>query len=132
MPLIVSSPITIATKPPASISEKASYVFIRVPSRWLSKPYELEDGDVISGQILEIRYGDEKLEGLSNTAISFVLWPVGGVDFLYVHKDSWPLLRDHGIVYEGHFMEVKLDTVFKPSGECVKLYPARELRVEVG
>jgi len=86
---------------------------------------------VISGRILEVCYGDERLEGLSGAPISFVLSRIGGVDVLYVHEDSWPKLRDYGVVHEGHFIEVELDLVTRPSGEQIKLYPMRELRVEV-
>ena len=65
-----------------------------------------------------MRYGDERIEGLSGTPISFVLARIGSTDVLYVHKDSWPKLRDHGVVHEGHFMEVELDAVVRPSGSA--------------
>jgi len=130
VPLVVRSPIIILG-PPAALEERACYILIRLPSRWLSKPYELEEGDVALGKILEVRYGNEKLEELSGTPISFVLSRVGNTDILYVHKDSWPKLRDYGVVHEGYFMEVELDAVVKPSGERIELYPMRELRVEV-
>ena len=129
MPLVVWSPI-VFSEPPKEL-EMACYALIRLPSRWLSKPYELAEGDVILGRILEVRYGDEKIEGLSGAPISFVLSRIGSTDVLYVHRDSWPRLRDHGVVHEGHFMEVELDAVVRPSGERIELYPKRGLRVEV-
>ena len=130
MPLLVSSPIYVSSAPPSSIANEACYVFITVRSRWLSKPYGLSDGDIISGEIIEVRYKGEELEGLSGAPASFVLWTVAGADHLYVHKGTWLLLRNHGVVYEGHVMVVRLDRATRASGQEVRLYPKREIRAE--
>ena len=130
MPLIVSSPIYVSDAPPSTIADEACYVFITVQSRWLSKPYELSDGDIISGEIIEVRYKGEALEGLSGAPASFVLWKLVETDHLYIHKNTWPVLRDHGVVYEGHVMVVRLDRAIRASGEEVLLYPKREIKVE--
>ena len=130
MPLLVSSPIYISDAPPSSIADEARYVFITVPSRWLSKPYELSDGDIISGEIVEVHYKGEELEGLSGVPASFVLWTVARADHLYIHKSTWPLLRDHGVVYEGHVMVVRLNRAMRASGQEVQLYPKREIKVK--
>jgi len=59
-----------------------------------------------------------------------VLWTVAGRDHLYVHKSAWPLLRDHGVVYEGHVMVVRLNRAIRTSGQEVQLYPKREIKVK--
>lgn len=71
---------------------------------------------------------EEVKRELLNKEIKFVLRVsiVGNIDQLFVSKDSWPLLRDYGIIPEDHGLKVRLKRMLIDQ-ETIEIYPKRDL-----
>ncbi|MCK4475285.1 MAG: hypothetical protein KAU16_00990 [Methanophagales archaeon] len=103
----------------------------------LSEPYELLDGTVVVGEILEIKkfigqLTHEEAEiierELMSKKIEFILWvpTLGSVDWLYLTKKSWLIFRDCAILPEDYTIKVKL-TEAKYNEETVEIFPKRDV-----
>lgn len=107
-------------------------IFLYVPKDRLSEPYELQENAVILGEILEIKeIGKEfKADEMVGKEIEFVfhLGALGSYDWLYFSRDSWPLLRDYGILSEDFIITVILKEI-RTDGETIPIYPKRDVVV---
>ena len=101
----------------------------------LSKPYGLAEGTVLVGRLEELYelvaglpMADEALKELWGTEVKFVLRPLMSGDYLFLHEDSWRLLRDYGAVVPERFVfKVVILRAIK-DGEEVEIYPRRIVR----
>lgn len=126
MPLIIKTLITTEIAPP----ENASKFCIEIPSKFLSVPYELRNGDKIYGEILEIKTKEEKFEELINKKITFILKKVTMIDYLFIKKKDWEEnFREYGLVVSGFTINLKLNEVEKSDGEKIKLYTKKDLKI---
>lgn len=109
--------------------ENAVSAYLLVPSKYLSEAYELVDGSIIAGEILGIKdllgRDVEGREEVIGAKISFVLVTVFSNDYLYISKDSWPLLRDYGIIAEDYSLRVRITTA-TVNEEEIEIYPKVE------
>ena len=118
------------------VPEGAMSVYLLVPKRSLSMPYELVDDSVVTGEIREIKtwpegVTDEAAHEIVGREIEFVLrlTHLGNFDDLFILKKSWPLLRDYGILAGQYRIKIILKEA-KFDGEGVKkIYPKRDLVV---
>jgi len=121
----------------AAPSERAVNVYLSVQKKYLSNPYELPRDTIITGKILDIKkvLGDltaEEAEIIQNEIIGkdieFILIPVtfGTVDELYISRDSWPMLRDCGILPREYSVRVIL-TRANYDEKSVEIYPKRDV-----
>jgi len=106
----------------------------RIPGEVLSKPYGLSEGDILVGRLLEVyelRHGlsrsDEALKELWNSEVKLVLRPLLSGDYLFLHRDTWLLLRDYGVAVPGRYaLKVMLIKAIRSrTGEEVEVYPRR-------
>ena len=106
----------------------------RIPGEVLSKPYGLREGDILVGRLLEVyelRHGlprsDEALKELWSSEVKFVLRPLLSGDYLFLHRDTWHLLRDYGVAVPGRYaLKVMLVKAIRSrTGEEVEIYPRR-------
>ncbi|VUT27789.1 MAG: hypothetical protein SYNGOMJ08_00340 [Candidatus Syntrophoarchaeum sp. GoM_oil] len=109
--------------------ENAANAYLAVPSKYLSEAYELPEGSVITGEILGIMdlmgRGVEEAKNLINSTIIFVIMKVLGTDYLYISRDSWPLLREYGILPDDYKLRVKIISA-RVNEEEIKVYPKIE------
>ena len=109
--------------------ENAVSAYLLVPSKYLSEAYELAEGSIIAGEILGITdllgRDVEETEEVIGANILFVLVTAISNDYLFISKDSWPLLRDYGIVAEDYRLRVKI-TSAKVNEEEIEIYPKVE------
>ena len=121
-------------KPP----EGATSNYLGVSKDYLSKPYKLPERAVISGKILEITKltgmplnEDEKkgMEELRGKDLEFILSLsyAGTNDYLYISTDSWPILRDWGILPKYYYVSVNLIKAAY-DGTVVDIYPKRDVQ----
>jgi|Deesub1362B_J571_1020462.scaffolds.fasta_scaffold05167_4 hypothetical protein len=113
-------------------------IYMRVLKRYLSVPYKLTTGTIITGEIMKVErifFGrtplspSEVVSGLEHSYIEFVLYsyPVGDYDELYISESVWPKLRDnYGIIPEEYTFQVKL-TKAVLDGEEIKIYPMKDI-----
>ena len=115
-----------------AVPEHAVNISLLVPKDHLSTPYELHDDAIIHGEILEIEeIGKEfKADELIGREIEFKLQLgyLGYHDWLYFSKDSWPLLRDYGILPGQFEITVRLKEI-GIDGKTVAIYPKRDVVV---
>jgi len=123
---------TILTSKSIYVPERAVNVVLTVPKNFLSEPYELQDDAVIHGEILEIEeIGKEfKADEIIGKEIELILrlGYIGYDDWLYFSRDSWPLLRDYGILPEHFIITVSLKEI-RTDEETVEIYPKRDVVV---
>ncbi|RJS71009.1 hypothetical protein CW696_05025 [ANME-2 cluster archaeon] len=123
---------TILTSKSIYVPERAVNVVLTVPKKFLSEPYELQDDAVIHGEILEIEeIGKEfKADEIIGKEIELILrlGYIGYDDWLYFSRDSWPLLRDYGILPEHFIITVSLKEI-RTDEETVEIYPKRDVVV---
>ena len=109
--------------------ENATSVYLAVQDKYLSVPYELHEGSIITGQILGITdimgRGVEEVKNLIGSTITFVIVNVVGIDYLFISRDSWPPLRDYGIVPEDYKLKVKIISA-RVNEEEIEIYPRVE------
>ncbi|CAD6494794.1 MAG: hypothetical protein EMLJLAPB_00952 [Candidatus Argoarchaeum ethanivorans] len=109
--------------------ENAASVYLAVQDKYLSVPYELHEGSIITGQILGITdimgRGVEEVKNLIGSTITFVIVNVVGTDYLFISRDSWPLLRDYGIMPEDYKLRVKIISA-RVNEEEIEIYPRIE------
>ncbi len=121
---------TILTSKSIYVPERAVNVVLTVPKNFLSEPYELQDDAVIHGEILEIEeIGKEfKADEIIGKEIELILrlGYIGYDDWLYFSRDSWPLLRDYGILPEHFIITVSLKEI-RTDEETVEIYPKRDV-----
>jgi len=114
------------------VPEGAVDIFLYVPKDRLSEPYELQDGAVIHGEISTIEeIGKEfKADEIIGEEIDFILrlGYIGYEDWLYFSRDSWPFLRDYGILPEHFIITVSLKEI-RTDKETVAIYPKRDVVV---
>ena len=114
------------------VPEGAVDIFLYVPKDRLSELYELQDGAVIHGDISAIEeIGKEfKADEIIGEEIDFILRVgyLGYDDWLYFSRDSWPLLRDYGILPEHFIITVSLKEI-RTDKETVAIYPKRDVVV---
>ncbi len=112
------------------VPEGAVDIFLYVPKDCLSEPYELQDDAVIHGEISEIEeIGKEfKADEIIGEEIDLILrlGYLGYDDWLYISRDSWPLLRDYGILPEHFTITVSLKEI-RTDEETVAIYPKRDV-----
>ena len=136
MPLLVETRLEeLGVKPP----EKAADLplgFI-IPGDLLSRPYGLREGDELIGRFIEVYelvngfpMADEALRGLWGTEAKFVVKPLLSGDYIFLHRDTWPILRDYGVVVPGRYvLKVEITMAVKVrTGEEIKIYPRRTVR----
>lgn len=115
---------------------RAVRVFLRVPKRLLSEPYELGDGAAVSGEILEVKKWlssptEEEVSvfrELAGKSVEFALLTqiLGTEDHLYLTRETWSLLRDYGILPEDYVLRVKLVKA-EYEGKELDIYPKRSV-----
>jgi len=119
--------------------ENASRIFIWVPRRALSLPYELPMYSILKGEILNVDTaeavisGDLKkiLEELRAKPIEFILFKrkTGSQDALFLSSDTWPTLRDYGVLPEQYEIEVRICEA-RFDDKTVDIYPKRDVHVD--
>ena len=123
---------TILTSKSIRVPERAVNVVLHVPKDHLSEPYELQDDAVIHGEISAIEeIGKEfKADEVIGEEIDFILrlGYIGYEDWLYFSRDSWPFLRDYGILPEHFIITVSLKEI-RTDKETVAIYPKRDVVV---
>jgi len=101
----------------------------------LSQAYELPDGTIVTGEILEIKGGGltdkekEIVKEIEGRGIEFILWvsALGSVDWLYISKNSWLIFRDYAILPGmGFVIKVELREA-KYEGKTVPIFPKRDV-----
>ncbi len=109
----------------------ASKLGISIEKRILSIPYDLVSGNIVNAEIMNIEnIKDEKeFVGLKGEKIKLVL--IKGTvskDYLLIHKDDWPKLRDYGVLADEVIISFKIDEVLKGS-ESMKIYSKGNVEV---
>ncbi len=114
------------------VPEGAVDISLYVPRDRLSEPYELHDDAVIRGEISAIEeIGKEfKADEIIGEGIDFILHLgyIGYGDWLYISRDSWPLLRDYGILPKHFIITVRLEEI-RTDKETIPIYPKRDVVV---
>ena len=105
-------------------------MFLRVPKSFLSAPYELQDDAVVLGEISGVEEvgGAFEADEIVGKETEFVLRQgyLGSDDWLYFSRNSWPLLRDYGILPEHFIITVSLNEI-RTDKETVAIYPKRDV-----
>ncbi|RLI83206.1 hypothetical protein DRP04_01975 [Archaeoglobales archaeon] len=113
-------------------------IYMRVLRRYLSVPYKLITGTIITGEIMKVERifsgrtplsPTEVVSGLEYNPIEFILstYPLGDYDELYISESVWPELRDnYGIIPEEYVFQVKLTKAIL-EGEEIKIYPMKDI-----
>jgi|LJSS01.1.fsa_nt_gb hypothetical protein len=113
-------------------------IYLYIPQKYLSTPYNLKLSNYydIEGEILDIKkfYGvlekDEiKIREVIGKNINFVLYVGFFNDYLYITENSWPLLRDYGVLPEDYVLKVKLLRI-KVDNNVIDIYPKRDIVVK--
>jgi hypothetical protein len=114
-------------------------IYLYIPKKYLSIPYNLKSSNYydVEGEILDIKksYGvlekDEiKIREIIGKDINFVLYVgFGTYDSLYIAENSWPLLRDYGVLPEDYVLKVKLLRI-KVDNNVIDIYPKRDMVVK--
>ncbi len=115
--------------PPSFIKEKASDFQLSIPSAYLSKPYDLKNGDTIKGKILKVENTADKKEypELGNQPIEFVLYTIIGLDYLFISKKDWEnLFREYGLVVS-FYISLILESAVRSDGNEITLYSKKDL-----
>jgi hypothetical protein len=114
-----------------SVAESASSFYVVIPSDFLSEPYELLNGDAVTGEILKlVESGFEHTE-FKEKVITFVLRRSVGFDNLFISKKDWQTnFRDRGLVRANYQLSLRLTEAIKADGKIIKLYPELEKKLE--
>ena len=133
MALIIET--LLSTGPLPTPPERAVRACLEVRKINFSQAYELLDGTIVTGEILEIKGGGltdkekEIVKEIEGKGIEFILWvsALGSVDWLYISKNSWLIFRDYAILPGmGYTLKVKL-TEAKSEGKTVPIFPKRDV-----
>jgi len=122
--------------------EKGKHVgiFIPLPKRFLSEPYNLEsfkyyivEGELLDIEILEKSIDEKLIERVQNELkgkkLTFYLRvEFGKIDSLYLSEDSWKIIRDYGILPGNAKLKVKLTSI-EIDGKKEEIYPKRDIIV---
>lgn len=107
-----------------------SWFYINILSEYLSEAYDLRSGDMIKGEIMEVKQptGFSELESRQITLVLDirVIW-----DRLFISMDDWKrVFRDWGFVSPGFVLKLKLtEAIRKATGESVTLYSKRDVKI---
>ena len=88
----IENMLVISERPVAEWSvppEGASPFCIGIDSSYLSRAYDLRDGERLKGEILTIRKGAEEYNELSGKDVEFILLNILGLDYLFISKKDW-------------------------------------------
>lgn len=116
----------------------ATPIFIWLPKRALSSPYQLTTGAIIEGKILDLEdvsristaEDAEIFNQLVGEPIEFALVTRKvGDDALFITADSWPTLRDYGVLPDQFEIEVAINKT-RFDTETVEIYPKRDVRID--
>ncbi len=133
MALMVKGQLYSGVLPPLG----ATKAYIVVLKKYLSEPYELRDRTVLIGELVDVErltgFGPTKdpnlpLSELKGKSLKFILrlGLLGEYDELYISKDSWPLLRDYGILPGEYLLTVKITKAIVDNKE-IEIYPKRDI-----
>lgn len=112
------------------VPKNSSRFYISVPSSHLSEACELIEGDKIRGKILKVKLEKEEFPELKDKTIKLIFRKGAIYDQLFISKKDWEdNFRDYGLVKPGYWIELKLDEAVLYTGETVKLYPKRDVKV---
>ncbi len=114
---------------PEPIKNKAGKLFIEIPAYFLSAAYDLDDGSLIKGKILELKLESKVLKEFEGKEISFVLYCLAEVDHLFISKESWEEYREYGLVVPGFIISVKLEKAITKEGKEIQLYTKKDVIV---
>jgi hypothetical protein len=115
--------------------EMVSKAYLEVSNANLSAAYDLPSKTVITGELCKVESvvdltGKEKtiLEEIEGETLEFILWrSFGNLDYLYISKTSWPILRDYAILPQKYYiLTVKLKEA-NVGGNIVELFPKRDI-----
>jgi hypothetical protein len=115
--------------PPSFIKDRASDFQLSIPSTYLSKPYDLKNGDIIKGKILKVEDTTNKKEysELRDQPIEFVLYTIIGLDYLFISKRDWEnLFREYGLVV-AFYISLRLELAIRSDGTEIILYSKKDL-----
>jgi hypothetical protein len=132
MALILISYIGSVSEPFTGLATK---IYLLVTKSNLGLAYELPSEAIITGELMAIRgpsmAPQEKtlVEELLGKEVEFIFWEnrVGTLDYLFISKKSWPILRDYAILPgKGYEIKVKLKEA-SYEGKKVALFPKRDV-----
>lgn len=119
--------------------EGASRVFIWVPKRTLSQPYELPMYSILQAKILEVALRERGLSAeekkifdeLIGKPIDFilVLRKTGTDDALFISSSTWPTLRDYGVLPEQFEIELKIEKA-RFDDKILSIYQKRDVEID--
>lgn len=108
----------------------ASRFYIMVPSFYLSEAYGVMSGDRVFGKIIKIENVDFDTSELEGKPIELIFRKGTVYDHLYISKKDWDEnFREFGLVEPGYRIEIRLDEVLLHTGERVKLYSKRDVKL---
>lgn len=120
------------------VPEGAVDAYLVVPKSKLSTPYNLPANSILIGKITGIeRVGGglseeekEVAQKIIGNTIEFILLVLllGTNDILHITNNSWPILRDYGILPMEYAIEVRLKEA-KFDEKSVEIYPGRDIVV---
>jgi len=112
------------------VPEGAVNMFLRVPKSFLSSPCELQDDAAVLGEIVGVEEvgGAFEADELIGKVIRFLLRQgyLGSDDWLHFSRNSWPLLRDYGILPDYFQIAVILKEI-RIDGKIIPIYPKRDV-----
>ena len=117
--------------------EGSSTVFIWVPKRVLSSPYQLPRGTLLSGEIIEVDDVSRVFSGEEERLFSqlkgkpidfFLLKRKVGDDAWFLSSSSWSTLRDYGVLPEDFELEVVIRRA-RFDDTTAEIYPKRDVRI---
>jgi len=107
----------------------ASRLSITVPSSYLSEAYGLITGDKILGKIIKVKANFDTSE-IEDKPIELILKKGAVYDELFISEKSWKEnFREYGLVEGGFEIELKLEEATLYTGENIKLYSKRDVKV---
>jgi len=107
----------------------ASRLSITVPSSYLSEAYGLITGDKILGKIIKVKANFDTSE-IESKPIELILKKGAVYDELFISEKSWKeSFREYGLVEGGFEIELKLEEATLYTGENIKLYSKRDVKV---
>ena len=111
------------------IPKNASRFNIWVQDVYLGEAYDLNDGDQIKGEILELHDRFKQYPDLAGEKITLIMTRTIIYDKLFISKDDWErLLRERGMVTTGYTLQLKLTEATRVStGESMKLFTQKDL-----
>ena len=106
-------------------TDEASSFYLQITSDLLSEPYELSDGDMVRGEILELIDLGLSRSDYKGMPVTLILRKSVGFDNLYISKKEWQTnFRDHGLVRPTYQLNLALrEAISKVQKRTIKLYP---------